>query len=363
MTSKERVLTALEHKEPDRIPITASFTPETALRLENFLGLNRDEQITLHGGGYELDRILGVDILQTAVGVAANYYLNYEEYTDNWGITWKRIYYNTKNGKGSYTEMVGHPLADNSSINSYIPPDPLDEINYTQAKKLLKDYGKEYAIMGVVVATIFESAWYLRGSIDKLLLDFVTNEELANKILDIPMNYHLEAGKKLIDMGCDLIWTGDDVGMQKNLIMSPAMWRKFLKHRMAKMYSEFRKINKNIKIAYHSDGFIEPIIDDFVEIGLDILNPLQPQAINISSLKKRYGKNLSFWGGIDIQKTLPFGTVEDITNEVKKRIRELGEGGGYIIAPSHHIQLDTSVENIMAFFDAAKKYGKYPLNF
>lgn len=363
MKPKERLLTALDHKEPDRVPIQASFTPETSKRLDNYLNLKKDDTKTLHGGGYELDRTLGIDILQTAVGVAANYYLDFEEYTDNWGITWKRIYYNTKNGRGSYTEMIGHPLADDSSIYSYIPPDPLDENNYIQAKNLLKDYGKDYAIMGVVVATIFESAWYLRSSVDKLLIDFATNEDLANKILDIPMNYHLEAGKKLIEMGCDLIWTGDDVGMQKNMIMSPTMWRKFLKNRMAKLYSEFRKINKNIKIAYHSDGFIEPIIDDFVEIGLDILNPLQPQAMNVSVLKKRYGKKLSFWGGIDIQKTLPFGTVEDITNEVKQRIKELGQGGGYIIAPSHHIQLDTSIENIMAFFDAAKKFGKYPLNF
>lgn len=363
MKSKERVLTALNHKEPDRVPIQASFTPETALRLKNYLGLNKVEEKTLHGGGYDLDKKMGIDILQTAVGIALSYYQEGEEYTDDWGITWKRYYYNAKFGKGSYTEMIGYPLKDDTAIETYKPPNPFDECNYTQAKNLIKNYGKDYAIMGVVVATVFESAWYLRGGVDKLLLDFVTNEDLANRILDIPMNFHLEAGKKLIELGCDLIWTGDDIGMQTNTMMSLEMWRKFLKPRMAKIFSEFKKVNKDIKIAYHSDGLVVPFIDDLAEIGMDILNPIQPGIFNISKLKKRYGKKISFWGGINIQKTLPFGTVLDVKNEVKQRINELGRGGGYIIAPSHHIQLDVSIENIMAFFKAAKKFGKYPLKF
>jgi uroporphyrinogen decarboxylase len=361
MNSRERVLTALEHKEPDQVPIQASFTPETAKRLENYLGLNKTEAKTLHSGGYDLDIEMGVDILQTAVGVAANYYLEGEEYVDEWGITWKRIYYETRYGRGSYTEMIGHPLECDDAVDRYEPPNPYDEKNYTQIKKLMDVYGKDYAILGAVVATVFESAWYLRGGLDKLLMDFVLNEDLANRILDIPMNYHLEAGRNLIELGCDIIWTGDDVGMQSNMIMSVEMWRKFLKPRMEKIFSEFKKINRNVKIAYHSDGNIGPIIDDLVEIGMDILNPLQPQALTISNLKKRYGKKLSFWGGIDIQKTLPYGTIEDIENEVKGRIKELGLGGGYILSPAHHIQLDTSIENIMAFFEAAKKYGKYPI--
>jgi len=327
------------------------------------LGLDNKEQITLHGGGYELDIKLGIDMLQTAVGVVANYYLEGEEYIDNWGIKWKRCYYQAKYGHGSYTEMVGHPLEDDGAIDLYKPPDPFDENIYIQAKKLIKDYGGEFAIVGVVLATIFEAAWYLRGGIDKLLLDFTFSEDIANRILDIPMNYHLEAGKRLIELGCDLIWTGDDIGMQTNMLMSPKMWRKFLKPRMAKIFSEYKKVNNNIKIAYHSDGYIDPVIDDLVEIGMDILNPLQPGPVDISNLKKRYGKKISFWGGINIQKTLPFGTPDEVKKEVKQRIKELGEGGGYIIAPSHHIQLDVSIDNIMAFFEASKEYGKYPLKF
>ena len=361
MKHKDRVLTALEHREPDRVPIQASFTPETAIRLKDYLSLSKDQQKTLHGGGYELDIALGIDILQTAVGVATNYYRDSEEYTDNWGITWKRAYYKTRFGDGSYTEMVGHPLENDSALDNYMTPDPLDEDNYTQAKELLENFGEEYAIMGVVVATVFESAWYLRGGVDKLLLDFVLNEDLANKILDIPMGFHLEAGKKLIELGCDMIWTGDDIGMQTNMIMSPDMWRKFLKPRMAKIFSEFKNVNKNIKIAYHSDGYIEPVIDDLVEIGMDVLNPLQPGLFDFSRLKKRFGKNISFWGGMNIQKTLPFGTVDDVKNETKTRIEELGKGGGYIISPSHHLQQDVSIENIMAFIEAARDFGKYPL--
>jgi len=131
---------------------------------------------------------------------------------------------------------------------------------------------------------------------------------------------------------------------------------------MAKLYSELKFINPNLKIAYHSDGNIYPIIDDLVEIGLDILNPIQPKSMDPYSLKKRYGKNLSLWGTVDIQETLPFGTTEDVESEVRERIKNLAPGGGFIISPTHHVQIDTTLENFFAFWESAEKYGRYPIN-
>ena len=163
-------------------------------------------------------------------------------------------------------------------------------------------------------------------------------------------------------MGVDIIWTGDDMGGQQGMLISPEMWRKYLKPRMGKLYSELKSINPDLKIAYHSDGNIYPIIDELVEIGLDILNPVQPKCMDPHYLKKRYGKNLSFWGTIDIQETLPFGTPGQIEDEVKDRIKNMGPGGGFIISPTHHVQIDTSIENFFAFWNAAEKYGKYPIN-
>ncbi|MCE8422508.1 MAG: hypothetical protein J5U16_01080 [Candidatus Methanoperedens sp.] len=361
MSSKERVLTALNHEEPDRVPRLASFTPEVAGKLCKHFKI-KDELFNPHGGtNHELDLKLGNDILLTAQGFANSYYQRLDkDYIDEWGIPWKIVEYKTKNGTGRYTEISDRILKDDKSIDSYVPPDPTIESRYEPSRKLIEEFGKEYPIMGVIVTTIFESAWALRG-LEKLMIDFVTDEELANKILDIPFSYHLYAGKKLASLGVNIIWTGDDVGGQEGMLISPEIWRKYLKPRMEKLYSELKSINPDLKIAYHSDGNIYPIIDELVEIGLDILNPVQPKCMDPYCLKKRYGKDLSFWGTIDIQETLPFGTPGQIEDEVKDRIKNMGPGGGFIISPTHHVQIDTSLGNFFAFWNAVEKYGKYPI--
>ncbi len=362
MNSKQRVLTALDHLEPDRVPMVSSFTPEFASKLKKYFGL-RDSLVNPHGGiEHDLEVRLGNDILQTAQGFANSYYQNFDHgYTDDWGIEWKIVGYQTSKGPGKYTEIANNPLSDDSCIESYLPPDPLDEKKYESSKKLVQDFGETHAIMGVIVCTVFETAWALRG-LDKLMIDLALNEDTAQKILDIPFKYHLEAGKKLAGLGVDMIWTGDDVGGQNSMMISPQTWKKFLKPRMATIFEEVKKINKDIKIAYHSDGYIYPIIDDLIEIGLDVLNPVQPKSMDPNYLKKRYGKNLSLWGTIDIQHTLPFGTEQEVADEVKTRIKNLAPGGGFIIAPTHNVQIDTSIENFFAFWNTVKEYGRYPIN-
>ncbi|MBC8386493.1 MAG: hypothetical protein H8E13_00365 [Actinobacteria bacterium] len=361
MNSKERVLTALEHKEPDIVPKLSSFTPEFANKLRKHFKMDKN-LFNPHGGTeHSLEIKISNDILLTAQGWANSYYQSLDEsYTDEWNIKWKLAEYKTAYGNGIYTEISSHPLAEDEAINSYITPDPTIEDRYKPSKELIKTYGNDFAIMGVIVCTIFEAAWALRG-LDSLMMDFITNEDLANRILDIPFNYHLYAGKKLVSMGVDIIWTGDDMGGQNKMLISPELWRKYFKPRMAKLYSELKLINPNLKIAYHSDGNIYPIIDELVEIGLDILNPVQPKCMDPHCLKKRYGKNLSLWGTIDIQETLPFGTPAQIENEVKDRIKNIGPGGGFIISPTHHVQIDTSIGNFFTFWNAVEKYGKYPI--
>lgn len=135
--------------------------------------------------------------------------------------------------------------------------------------------------------------------------------------------------------------------------------REFLKERYANLFSNFKKKNPYIKIAYHSCGNIMPIIPDLIEIGLDILNQIQPRAINPSELKMKFGHDLTFWGGIDIQHTLPFGTKQEIEEEVKLRISQLDRNGGLILSQAHNVQFDTSIENMLTFYEAAKRFGSY----
>jgi len=187
-------------------------------------------------------------------------------------------------------------------------------------------------------------------------MDMMMETGYVETLFDKVMEVNIEFGKQLIVIGVDIIWAGDDFGTQRGMLMNPDTWRKFFKPRIKHMFEEFRKVNPAIKIAWHSCGSILPIIPDFIEIGLDILNPVQPLAkgMNAEFLKRTYGKHLVFFGGIDIQELLPHGTPEKIKNEVTRISRIYGENGGYIIAPAHNIQDDTSVENILAFFKAVK---------
>ena len=333
MKHRDRIIAALNHEEADRCPMQVSFTPEFADRLkadltmsEKVLNLSRAAH-NPHGGGntYELERTLGVDMLQTSVCWANGYYGAGDEYTDEWGVTWHSVPYETPFGTGHYTEMIRHPLAEDGAISQYHAPDPNRPELYRDAQWTIDQFKDEFWIVGVTVTTIWEAGWGLRGY-DRLLSDLVTNPDLAEAILDIPYNYHLTAAKRLVEMGVDMIWIGDDVGSQRAMLMSPKHWRRFLKPRMASFIAALKAINPRVKVAYHTDGVVWPIIPDLVEIGLDILNPIQPACMDPAELKRLYGDKLCFWGTVDEQETLPFGTPEQVRNEVLTRLEDHRQG-------------------------------------
>ena len=361
MKHRERVMKALAREKPDRCPMQISFTPEFAVRLKADLHQSGKSVHNPHGGGntYELERAIGEDMLLTSVGWANSYYANEtyaggaEAYTDEWGVGWRSARYETRFGDGSYTEMVSHPLADARALDSYTPPDPGRPGLYQDAERVIRQYQDEYWIAGVTVTTIFETAWALRG-LEQMLIDLVEDPALAERILDIPFRYHLRAAKRLVGMGVDMIWTGDDVGAQNSMMVSPKTWRRFLKPRMAEFIAALKAINPGVKLAYHSDGCIEPIIPELIEIGVDILNPIQPRSMDPALLKRKYGDKLCFWGTIDEQFTLPFGTPGDVRREILGRIETVGGDGGLILGPTHHVQLDTPLENFWAMVNSIR---------
>ncbi len=349
MKHRDRILTALHHEQPDRCPMQISFTPEFADRLRADLQIKGHAVHNPHGGGntYELERALGEDMLLTSVGWANSYYQEGDSYVDEWGISWASQPYETPFGTGHYTEISHHPLATDAAVQSYQPPDPNRPELYAEAERVIRDFKDEYWIVGVTVTTIFETAWALRG-LEQMMVDFATDPDLADTILDFPFKYHLTAAQKLVEMGVDMIWTGDDVGAQNAMLISPKHWRRFLKPRMATFIHELKAINPDVKVAYHSDGNILPIIPELIEIGLDILNPIQPASMDPAIVKSQFGDKLCFWGSIDEQGTLPFGTPDDVRAEVCTRLKTIGRDGGLIIGPTHHVQLDTPLENFWA---------------
>lgn len=349
MLPRERVKMALSRQVPDRVPIYADYVPEVKAQMLAHYGTD---------DYYEMCVKAGNDMLMIGGGgIGDSYYWDPEEYVCPWGCTWRHF----RNETGEYTEIIKAPLRDDDDgdkLAAYQIPNPHDPAVEAATRELVEKYGKTHWICGNVTCSIFEAAWYLHG-MENTVMDMIADPEYIEELLDKVMEHPLQTGLHMIDAGVDMIWLGDDVGMQSQMLMSPEMWRKFLKPRMKKIISAYKERNPEILVAYHSCGHIVPIIDDLIEIGLDVLNPIQPRAMDPAMIKERFGDRLSFWGAIDIQWTLPKGSVEEIRKEVELRKNTIGAGGGYLCSPAHTVQADTSLENVLALYQAVREVGVY----
>jgi uroporphyrinogen decarboxylase len=355
MNSRQRALKAVNHQEADRPPIFATLTPQMAEKLSFALGIPYEKPIdsllSTRISHMELLTKLGNDF----VGIAAVYPEGGETQRRSDGFLvneWGMVFKDT----GLYSEFIEYPLEKAQSkddILAYRFPDPYAAGRFEKAKAAIEKYRDDFMIIGDLETSIFETAWYLVG-LEKFLTDLMMGAEYIPYLLDEVMMINVRIGEKLIKIGADIIWCGDDFGMQHGMIMDPETWREWFKPRIKFMFEAFRKINPEIKIAWHSCGSILPIIPDFIELGLDILNPIQPLAKDMTpeNLKEKYGRDLVLFGGIDVQELLPYKSPAEIKEEVIRRCRILGKGGGYIAAPAHNIQPDTPVENVMAMYEA-----------
>ena len=358
MKARERFLRTINRQGADRPALFATFTPQAAEKMSAHLGLLYE---------LPLDSLLSTRISHTnlllalgndAVGIAACAPADRPTVTGENGIItneWGMTFVN----KGLYNEFQGFPLAhatDKASIDDYPFPDPAAPGRYDDALQKINIYKSDYGIIADLETSIYETAWYLTG-LEKLLMDLIVEPPYLEPLFDRIMEINLETGKELIRLGADMIWCGDDFGTQSGMMLGPDTWRRFFKPRITHMFREFRKVNPEIRIAWHSCGAIRDIIPDFIEVGLDILNPLQPLATGMEpeGLTNDFGKDLGFFGGICIQDLLPNGSPEQIRSEIRRRADIFGRYGAYIIAPAHNIQDDTPVENIIAFFDAVRE--------
>jgi uroporphyrinogen decarboxylase len=362
---KERVLKTINLEEPDRVPVYITITPQVAETLSQLLGIPRythpDSPLSENRISYtELLLKLGNDIV--GIGACSPKHCPTREigdgiYINEWKIKYKKI--------GYYVEMIEHPLMHAetiSDVDSYDFPEPLAEGRFDHAKRMVEKYAKQYAICGDAETTLFELSWYLVG-MEKFLIDLSMKKAYVFTLIDRIMEYSIGVAKELIKLGADIIWLGDDVGIQDGMMISPEMWREVFKERMRFVIGQLKNENPNIKIAYHCCGSYFPIMQDLLEIGIDIFNALQPKAknMNLKKIKNTFGTKVSLFGGIDIQEVMPFGSLPDIEREVKRVTREAAAGGGYILAGAHNIQPDTSAEKVVKLFEFAKKHGRYPI--
>jgi uroporphyrinogen decarboxylase len=359
MNSKERVLMALDHQEPDRIPLDFWWGDEIRDKLLHHLTLRNVN---------ELQEYLGSDIRCVYPPYIGPELRKFEDgsYEDFWGILRKPHEFQGEGFQGEYSEPVDFPLRKAQSlkeIEAYPWPNA-DWFDY-EALKGLCEFNREYAIvigkMGRETQTIFIQLWFLRG-LDRILMDFVERPDLVKAMIDKIMEFRTEHVGRILEIAgghADILQIADDYGAQQGLMMSPAMWREFFAPHL-RILSEMTH-EAGLKTFLHCDGSSREIIPDLIDIGIDILNPIQPRCLGMDpdELKSEFGDRLCFHGAVDTQKTLPFGTKAEVVAEVRNRIDVLGAGGGYILAPVHTVEADVPVENLLAVYETAKTYGQY----
>lgn len=354
LTSRQRVLWALDHRSPDRVPFSLGFginAPAKA-KLARYLGMTM-AQTDAYLTGF-------IDIMGVKPDYTGPSHRNRADASgvriDVWGVKRTPVSY----GEGVYDEISHYPLADVTDIgqlDGYEWPDVrwFDMGSLGDKIKAVRRE-KDYAIR-VGTANLFESAWYMRG-FEQMLMDLLLNPELAWEILTRVTDYYAAYFKGILEAAegmVDIVFTADDIGQQQGLLMSLGQWENIIKPhhvRLNKILHEY-----GVKIMYHTDGAVMEAVPGLIDMGIDILEALQFDAAGMDPdiLKEGYGDRLCFHGGVSVQSTLPFGTPEDVCRETMERIRVLGRDGGYILAPSHAIQAGTPPENILAFLEAASK--------
>ncbi|MFH1731274.1 MAG: uroporphyrinogen decarboxylase family protein [Planctomycetota bacterium] len=353
MTSYERVMTALSHQRPDRPPLNYFGTPETTRRLLSHLGLASGEDLLRYFGAdirYVAPRYVGPDAFSGAFGYDTGG-------TDMWGIGWRPV----SNDWCTYYEPVGHPLAlakTVKEIEEYRWPD-IDWLSIAHVRDDVRRFNQAEPKAIVFCMGLFvEIAWAMRG-LERFLMDMLQQPGIADAVLGRITTLCKEITMRALEKAdgeIDIVWSSGDVGMQTGMMFSPELWRERIKPFHKELVEPFKRMG--LKTRYHTDGSVVPIIEDLIEMGLDLLDPIQPNTpgMNAENLKALFAGRISFYGGVDTQRLLPYGSAREVEDEVLRLIHVLGSNGGYIVAASNAVQPDVPIENILTLYRTAREY-------
>ncbi len=381
MNSRERVLLALNHQEPDRVPFDLGGTGLSTIHVEAYRNLRRylglpeveprvafvAEQLVLVDE--DLAERLETDVRIVLPGTASAFeYVfrdqgGYEAYTDEWGIGWRK----PKEG-GFYYDMYHHPLANATSLEELLAhpfPDPLDDGRFAPLRaqaQAARARGKAVALAGPC-AGIAEVYSWLRGY-EEYYIDLARHKDWVGAMLDRLVEFKGAYWQRaLAEIGdlVDVVIEADDLGGQQAPLMSPRTYRQVIQPRHKRLFA-FIKEQAPVKVFYHSCGAVRRLIPDLIEAGIDILNPVQISAagMDLAELKQEFGRDLVFWGGgVDTQQVLGRATPEEIRDHVRQNIEALAPGGGFVFAAVHDIQANVPPENIVAMWEAWREHGGY----
>lgn len=386
MTPRERFLRALNHQEPDRVPYDMGATVVTGIqlkayvRLREYLGLPKKKPVVDHlfqqlaKVDEDLIDRLEVDVRNVTAHlperpleeISLSKDGEYKQFHDAFGVGWRMPV-----SGGMYYDMFYHPLAGNLTerdIADYPLPDPTHPERFRgvreSARKIVEDEQRGLTISNMS-AGVFELFLFTRGYLDGYM-DWAGNQPLAQKLLRRFVDMQLVYWEKMLDtlegIPVDVVEMSDDLAGQSRMLISPDSYRAYLKPLHKEMF-DFIRAKTDAKIFFHSCGSIRPIIPDLIEIGVDILNPVQVNASGMDSaeLKREYGRDLVFWGGgVDTQQAFDHRhTPQEVRDDVRRRLDDLMPGGGFIFNPVHNIQGDVPPENIMAMWETMREFGVY----
>ena len=384
MNSRERVRLALNHQEADRIPFDLGGTGLTTIHIDAYGNLRRYLEMPpvqtrimamaeqLAEVDLDLSERLLTDFRLVMPGTPTGFQYAlrdegaYEAYTDEWGIGWRK----PKVG-GFYYDMYHHPLAGAASmdvVKRYDFPDPEDPKRFSTLREQAETaVAQEKAVvLAGPCAGIAEVYSWLRGY-ETYYLDLALNQEtvayMLDRLVEFKCAYWRRALQEIGDL-VDVVIEADDLAGQHSLLLSPETYRRLIKPRHTRLFS-FIKSQAPVKVFFHSCGAVRPILGDFLDAGIDILNPVQISAVgmNLYELKAEFGRDVVFWGGgVDTQRVLGSGRPEEVKEDVKRNIEALAPGGGFVFAAVHDIQANVPPRNVVAMWEAWNEYGLYPVS-
>jgi len=349
MTPRERVNAAVRRQPVDRVPKEMGFTPDVAAMVQTHLGEGVSAQRHF---GWETT---GVGFKgPSRPGDFAPYFEGYDGLSidGDYGIATR---------PAGFHHFFGyvHPLRDARSLadlEAYPWPDYAAPERHAHLEAdVARLHADDWHVSGFI-GHIWETGWQILG-FERTFNDLALNPELPRYVLERICEDNCIKARRLAEAGVDMIRCGDDVGMQDRLMMSPDMWREFLKPLLAREIAAAREVNPDIPVWYHSDGVITPILDDLLECGVTVLNPVQPECLDLRWLMDNYGDQFSFWGTIGTQTTMPFGTPDDVKAAVKEAIEIFAPG--LFLAPTHVLEPEVPWENIQAFHEAIDEFGVF----
>lgn len=344
MTNRENYLSLVRRQGFEHIPVDFFMCPSLEKRFEQYA---QEHGITFAFDHVHLDN--GLKWISAEESVFRKYYrepLKEGTTFDGYGVA-----YSPGSAAAYHMTQMHHPMADFDSVEQVLAY-PFPELLRREVP--LNKTGDKVT-MGHMQCTVWEQSWYLRG-MENLMMDMMMEDPIATAILDKVTDISCQNAAAYAEAGADILFLGDDIGMQHTPLMSRELYCQWIKPRLARVIREARKKKEDILIFYHSCGYVESFIPDLIEAGVDVLDPVQPECMDFEAIHEQFGEQISFHGTIGTQTTMPYGTPEEVRNAVFRNLDIAGQKGGLLVAPTHMLEPEVPPENIAAYIQACHDY-------